>query len=177
MTMRRTLIGVVLAVTLIACGSDDGNGVTTDVDVTDATVATDAVAATDPETTDAPPRSDPVAANPPPATETVTSEPDRSFTDVAGLATIELQATDAGAQPMLAWTPADGAASYHVVALTSDGAPYWGWSGAKTEVRFGGAPDGGGQTAVVFEPLTWRVVALDADGVPVAIGGPGELTP
>lgn len=177
MTMRRTLVAVVLAMTLIACGSDDGNGVTTDVDATDAASATDAVPATDPETTDVPPPTDPVATDPPPATESVTSEPGQSFTDVAGLATIELQPTDAGVQPVLAWTPADGAASYHVVALTSDGSPYWGWSGTETEVRFGGAPDGGGQTAVVFEPLTWRVVALDADGVPIAIGGPGELTP
>ena len=78
---------------------------------------------------------------------------------------------------MLAWTPVDGAVSYRLVALTSEGSPYWAWLGEATDVRFGGAPEAGGQTAVVFEPMTWRVIALDAEGLPIAASVPGELTP
>ncbi len=78
---------------------------------------------------------------------------------------------------MLAWTPVEGAAAYRLVALTSDGTPYWAWLGEATEVRFGGAVDTGGHTAVVFEPMTWRVVALDAEGTPLAASEQAELSP
>ncbi len=97
--------------------------------------------------------------------------------EAAGLATIDLLPTDAGEQPLLSWTPVAGAASYRMAALTSDGSPYWAWIGEATDVRFGGLPEVGGQTAIVFEPMTWRVVALDAEGLPIAASEPGELTP
>lgn len=80
-------------------------------------------------------------------------------------------------QPVLAWQPVDGAASYRLVASASDGSPYWAWLGEATEVRFGGAPEAGGHTAIVFEPMTWRVIALDADGLPIAASESGALTP
>lgn len=183
MIVRRVLATVALGAALVACGSDDDGGTTTDVVTTDAPppptapVTTDEPPATDPVATDAPPATDPVATEPVATEPPSTVPPSQSFAEVAGLATIELQPAEAGAQPLLKWAPVDGAASYVLVTLTSDGSPYWSWSGEATEVRFGGAPEGGGQTAVVFEPLTWRVVALDADGMPLAIAEPGELTP
>ena len=180
--MRRVIgAGVALALALVACGSDDDGGATTDpptttVSTTEAAPASDPVA-TDSPVTDAPAPSDPPTTEPlgtePPTTEAAVE----SYAEAAGLATIELLPTEAGEQPVLAWTPVDGAVSYRLAALTSDGSPYWAWSGEASEVRFGGAPEAGGQTAVVFEPMTWRVIALDADGLPIAAGEPGELTP
>lgn len=76
---------------------------------------------------------------------------------------------------MLAWEPVDGAASYRLAALINDSSPYWAWLGDATEVRFGGAPEAGGHTAIVFEPMTWRVITLDADGLPIAASDPGML--
>jgi hypothetical protein len=184
--MRRAIVaGAAVAVALVGCGSDD-DGATTDPSATAATT-TDAApisdpVATDPPTTDAPAATDPPATDPPatdpPATDPPTTDPPpESYIEAAGLATIELLPTEAGEQPVLAWTPVDGAVSYRLAALTSDGSPYWAWLGEATEVRFGGAPEAGGQTAIVFEPMTWRVIALDADGVPTAASEPGELTP
>ena len=184
--MRRTIAsGVVLALALVACGSDDDGGATTDpaatTVTTEAALTTDPMA-TDPPATDAPAPADPPATDPPatqpPATDPPTTDAGvESYAEAAGLATIELSPTDAGEQPMLAWTPVDGAVSYRLAALTSDGSPYWAWSGEATGVRFGGAPEAGGQTAIVFEPMTWRVIALDADGLPIAASEPAELTP
>jgi hypothetical protein len=137
---------------------------------------TTAPLASDPVETD-PPATDPPARDPPATQPTTTDVAIESYVEAAGLATIELVPADAGEQPMLAWMPVDGATSYRLVALTSDGSPYWAWLGMATEVRFGGAPAAGGQTAVVFEPMTWRVIAIDGEGLPIAASEPGELTP
>ena len=180
--MKRTIAaGVVAALALAACGSDDDGGDTTDTSATTVTT-TEAAPTTEPVATDPPATDAPTATESPttepPATEPPTTDPAvESYAQAAGLATIELLPVDAGEQPVLAWTPVDGAVSYRLVALTSDGSPYWAWSGEAAEVRFGGAPEAGGQTAIVFEPMTWRVIALDADGLPLAASEPGELTP
>ena len=57
-----------------------------------------------------------------------------------------------------------------MVVLGADGVPYWAWTGTDTQVRFGGAPsDDGGQTAALHEPMTWSVLAVDGDGVILAV--------
>ncbi len=170
--------GVVLTLALVACGSDDdGDTITTDP-LTTSAPATDAPPATDPPATD-PPTTDPPATDPPATDPPATDAPAdaASFAEAAGLGTVELAAAGGEPHPLLAWAPVDGAAAYRVTVLTSDGSPYWAWLGENTEVRFGGAPDGGGQTAILFEPMTWTVVALDADGLPIAASDRADITP
>ena len=182
--MKRT-IATVAALTLlvVACGGDDDSATPTDppasaVATTDAPPPASDPVASDPPASDAPAPTDPPATDPSPTTAPPTTEPaEPTYAEAAGLATIELSPTEAGEQPMLAWTPVDGAVSYRLAALTSDGSPYWAWLGEATEVRFGGAPEPGGFTAIVFEPMTWRVVAVDAEGRPIAASEPGDLTP
>lgn len=172
--MRRTVAGVLaLTLALLACVSDDhgGGGAANGLSAT--TLSTvEPAPATDRATPD-PPSTDAPAPTEPPATDAAGT----SYAEAAGLSTITLLPTEGGEQPVLAWVPVDGAASYRLVALTFDKSPYWAWLGETTEVRFGGAPEAGGQTAIVFEPMTWRVIALDADGLPIAASEVGELTP
>jgi hypothetical protein len=180
--MSRTFASVVVfALALVACGSDDDGGATTEPSVTtvpstEASSTTDPVA-TDPPATDAPAPTEPPTTDRPATVPPTTDAAVQSYADAAALTPIELMPTEAGEQPVLAWTAVDGAVSYRLAALTSDGSPYWAWIGEAAEVRFGGAPEPGGQTAVVFEPMTWRVIALDADGLPIAASEPAELTP
>ncbi len=185
MTRSIAAIGVAVALLLASCGSDDDGAGSTDPPAT-AAPATDAPDTPDPPPpTDAPPATDAPPTEPAPtepaATEPPSTEPPGeapSFAATAGLGTVELSPTAAGEpQPLLAWTPVDGAASYRLAVLAADGKPYWAWLGSETEVRFGGAPDGGGQTAVLFEPMTWAVVALGDDGLPIAASPRGTLTP
>jgi hypothetical protein len=83
-----------------------------------------------------------------------------------------------GERPDFAWEPVDGASAYKITVLAPDGSFYWGWLGPETSVPLGGFPkliDGATGPRVV-SGMTWTVVALDADLVPLAVGGPASLS-
>lgn len=93
------------------------------------------------------------------------------------LVEITVAATESGPRPLLAWDAIDGAVDYRVVVLDAQGQPYWAWSGPETEINVGGVSNPDAAGATVFEPMTWTVAAIDADGVPVAMSAAGALTP
>ncbi len=146
--------------------SDQANGTTTVVMSTDDSLAPyDSIAArddsmpaeNDPPTTDAPEPTDPPL--------------------IEGADPIELLTPPPAAdtQPELTWGPIDGAATYRVVILDADGAPYWSWSGAETAVFLGGGESSDGAGPSVAAGFTWTVTAFDADGDFLAASGIGTL--
>lgn len=125
------------------------------------------------------------AANETDATETDTTETGAAddTTDATApsvespLDEIVIEAAPAGPRPLLSWAAVDGAALYRVVVVDADGAPYWAWSGSETQVFVGGVDDPALPGAVVFESMTWTVVALDEDGLPLSISDVAPLEP
>jgi hypothetical protein len=83
-----------------------------------------------------------------------------------------------GERPDLAWETVDGATMYRVTVLGADGAFYWGWAGEETSVPLGGFPrlEDAAAGPRVVSGMTWTVVALDANLVPLAVGGPASLS-
>jgi len=84
---------------------------------------------------------------------------------------IDVPSTGAGERPLLAWDAVDGAAGYRLWLSTSAGRPYWAWSGTATEVWLGGTHDEPRPEAVgpiLIEPMTLTVIAMSADGHPIA---------
>lgn len=73
-------------------------------------------------------------------------------------------------RPLLEWEPVDGAAQYSISVFAPSGAGYWAWRTDGTSVPLGGEPrlrdDVSGPSTVAG--MTWSVVALDADGRPIA---------
>lgn len=71
----------------------------------------------------------------------------------------------AGVRPMLSWSAVAAAASYTVIVYDADGAPWWSWSGADTEVVLGGVvtdAEIGGPRADTG--VRWVVMAFDTEG-------------
>ncbi len=109
-------------------------------------------------------------------TSTTEQGTDGDLRALADLGTIELvDPAPAGVRPTLAWQPVAEADHYRVVVLDGDGDPYWAWLGTDTSVPFGGAETDDGILASVHEPMTWMVVAVDAEGRTIAISDPGDL--
>jgi len=93
---------------------------------------------------------------------------DDRFIPVPGGVTITQTTPESGngEHPTFAWEPVDGAARYMVNVYHADGGGYWSWEGETTEVMLGGfdappGPDADGPR--LTEPMTWAVLALDAD--------------
>lgn len=90
---------------------------------------------------------------------------------------VMIEPADSGPRPLLSWTPVDGAATYRVIVLSADGTPHWAWTGAETQINVGGFADPSLPGAIVFEPMTWSVAALDGEGLPLAMSAPSPLNP
>lgn len=118
-----------------------------------------------------------------PAAEPEEVDEDPPRVDVPGAEAMELTTpgTVPGAWPVLAWEPADGAASYEVTLYAASGQAYWSWNGETTEVRVGGFSEEPAEDSSigprVHEPMTWDVVARDADGEIVAQSGERPIAP
>lgn len=96
-----------------------------------------------------------------------------------GIAVIDVATgSSAGPHPVLSWQAVPSASSYWLVVQDSNGNPYWAWTGSDTEVRFGGGDtDALNQTAVLYEPMSWRIVALAVDGRVVAFSEYAAIEP
>ena len=114
--------------------------------------------------------------DPPQTTSTSGTEPETSDRPLRypGIATTD---AEPGSNPLLSWTPFDGATLYRVVVLDPDGDPYWAWSGTETAVHLGGSATPTAVGARVFGEMTWQVSAYDADGAPLAISERRRLSP
>lgn len=92
--------------------------------------------------------------------------------------TVDPSGGPSGPYPVLSWQAVPEAATYWLVVSDSDGQPYWAWTGAATEVRFGGGDSAEvNQTATLYEPMTWTVIAIDSDGELVAFSEPATIAP
>lgn len=165
--MRCLLLIVLLALAAAACGSSDDPETTASPTTTEAATSTtsEAAATTTPETA-------------PPST-TAEAVDTRTLLAEWGVGAVTLHAADeGGSHPLLSWDPVEAAASYWLVVRDGDGNAYWGWTGDATEVRFGGGSRADtNQTAVLFEPMTWSVAALGADGELVAVSPSQPIAP
>jgi hypothetical protein len=111
---------------------------------------------------------------------TSTAPQDSPIAADMGLATMVILTPEEGVgeRPDLAWEPVEGATMYRVTVLGPDGTLYWGWAGEETSVPLGGFPrlEDAASGPRVVSGMTWTVVALDGDLVPVAVGGPASLS-
>ncbi len=111
------------------------------------------------------------------------SLPDDSDDEAAGpelpppFPELVVQPTEPGPRPLLAWDTVEGAVDYELFVLDADGAAYWAWSGTETSVYLGGMENPDAVGAWVFEPLTWVVAAVDADGTTLAMSTRADLLP
>jgi hypothetical protein len=88
--------------------------------------------------------------------------------------------THAGPHPVLQWKAANGATLYLVVVQSTKGVPYWTWQGDATTVRFGGASDSApkrSEGATLARKMQWFVVAMDAQGSPIASSAKQKIAP
>jgi hypothetical protein len=90
-----------------------------------------------------------------------------------------LTATDGeGPRPVLEWEPVDGATSYAVSVYAGVGEPArWSWRGDDTSVRVGFVEDPSVGGPNVIAGMTWGVLALDANGEPIAQSNERPLGP
>ena len=162
MRVFAAVLALVILASLAACGDDDAP--------TDASSAEPTAGPTAEPTAEA--TAEPTAVGDSIANLDVTRE-------VLGLDTLVLEEPiEDGSHPVLSWQPVDGAASYWLVVHDAEGGPYWAWTGADTSVRLGGGDRAEtNQTAALSAALTWSVLALDADGIPLAVSGEGQLAP
>ena len=161
-----------LAVVVSACGGTGGDDAAGgDASIDDAESATTVSDASGADETDGDETVETVETD---ATTTTTTAP---IVVDNPLVEITVAATESGPRPLLAWDAIDGAVDYRVVVLDAQGQPYWAWSGPETEINVGGVSNPDAAGATVFEPMTWTVAAIDADGVPVAMSAAGALTP
>jgi hypothetical protein len=93
---------------------------------------------------------------------------DERFIPVPGGVTITQTTPESGngEHPTFAWEPVDGAARYLLNVYHAEGGGYWSWEGEATEVMLGGfdappSPEADGPR--LTGPMSWAVVALDAD--------------
>ena len=73
-------------------------------------------------------------------------------------------------RPIVSWAPIDGAQRYELLVRTASGELYWVWQGTATTIPIGGAPQLGPNTAgaALAPGMTWYVVAIGEDGLPIA---------
>jgi hypothetical protein len=170
--MRR-VVALLLALGLLVagCGSDDDTAATDGA----APAATATPETATPDASEADPEGEP---EPEPTRTAAPAETPPAAIELPGVSAIVIEDMGGSIQPELAWPAVDDATWYQLVVLDSAANPYWAWGGPDTSVPFGGG-DGGepGQTAVVFEPMTWSVAAFDVNGTLVGLSEPATLTP
>jgi hypothetical protein len=189
---RLALVGAlsVLVVSASACSGGDDSA--TDDETSDSTTAQAAsVAPTQPPTSGEPPTSDSTDETPP-ATTTPAGDgddvDDAAATQpppvalIAGIApTVELLTPESGSgiRPQLAWSPVDGGSYYLATVYAPDGTPYWTWTGTATAVHVGGDPvlDDDRPGPSVVDGMSWGVVALDDQIVPIALSDRRPIAP
>ena len=116
-----------------------------------------------------------------PATR-ATATTDASATEpaVPGVELLEVEPVDTSApRPLFAWAAVNGAARYSLLVLGDDGAAYWAWEGAETQVHLGGGTDeplpDDAEGPTVDHAASWFVVAHDEAGTPIAASAAVEL--
>ena len=85
-----------------------------------------------------------------------------------------------GERPLLSWQRVEGAEFYRVVLFNDQGIPYWAWQGEDTGIYVGGLtepPPSNSIGPIVTLCMTWITTAYNAEGVPIAAGGPELLSP
>lgn len=87
--------------------------------------------------------------------------------------------TGVGSRPELAWEPVDGAATYSLTVYAPSGVAYWAWHGTGTSVVVGGVRHGevADTGPRVVDGMTWDVIAVDGDGMPLARSVERPLSP
>lgn len=138
--------------------------------------STEAPGAAEPEATDPGPTAEPSTPDASPASTGTSGSDSEPAAGSSALPVLETQPTAEGPRPLLEWEPVEGAASYTLVVLGSDGTPYWAWSGAEASVHLGGFDDPDAVGPWVHEPMTWTVAALDGAGQPLALSDPAVLS-
>ena len=198
--MRRSTIGLVLALAVIAAcgGSDDTsseNTVTTDDTgtstddtnpddtSTDDTSTDESDDIADDGTDDSRTTDDGTTDDAEPAESTIVDEADapaepvRPFPWLADLPLLTEPSDDL--RPLLAWGLVDGAVLYSITVTAPTGAAYWAWQTDATSVHLGGDPrlddDQSGPSTV--PGMTWSVIAFDGDGRPLAASVEAVLRP
>lgn len=195
----RALLAAVNIALLGACSGSDDNADTLDTSAPTATAGTepsstteasDDIAAPTPTSTTTPaddieaPTTTPVDDQPADdeTTDTTVEAPTTTVGVIDGVeATIELLTPVAGSgiRPLLEWAPVEGASYYMVVVDAPDGSPYWTWTGGATAVHVGGDPvladDRPGPS--IIDGMTWGIVALDDEIVPIAYSERRAIAP
>lgn len=172
--------GLVALLACVSCGSSSSDPTTTPPIATDvaATGVTETGAATDPAAT-AP--ADSVSA---PSTTSIAAPagPPEELADLAEIVEMSVTTPPAGngEHPLLAWEPVESAAGYALTLTRPDGQTYWAWTGTEPQTWLGGSaeqPTAGSSGPFLAEPLTLRVVAVNADGLIFAASRPVEIAP
>ena len=86
----------------------------------------------------------------------------------------------AGNRPTFRWAAVDGATTYLLAIIDSANQPVWAWQGAATEVVLGGwdeTPPDDAPGPLITGPGQWFVVAVGADGAPIATSVLRPITP
>lgn len=167
--VRRLVVSVLaLAMTATACGGGEVSSTTTDaVTPTSETSSTSSGADTTTST---------------PGTSSSTTSPSGPVGPpwIEGLPPLALltPTSGAGERPVLEWEEVPGADRYEVFLFLDDGTAYWSWTGAETSVIVGGVelPDSAPGPRVA-EGTSWAVLAVDADGLPVAVSERRPIAP
>jgi hypothetical protein len=85
-----------------------------------------------------------------------------------------------GLRPRFEWQTIDDAEHYGIIVFDPDGTPYWAWRGETPWVYLGGIDEPLpeiNEGPILIDGMSWRIVAYDADEVPIATGGPWAIAP
>jgi hypothetical protein len=117
----------------------------------------------------------------PPSAQVAADQPGQAIDlGLAPLQLLEPATTAAGTRPTFRWTAVDAATSYLLSILDAANEPVWAWQGAATEVVLGGwdqTPPDDAPGPLITGPGQWFVVAVGADGVPIANSVLRPITP
>ena len=115
--------------------------------------------------------------------DVVPTEPGPPRVALPDVAPLQVRTSGAGLGPWptLAWEPVDAAVRYRVTVYTEADRAWWAWTGPENEVILGGfttQPSSTSQVAPRLDgPMTYDVVALDADDRVVAQSGVVAIAP
>jgi len=86
-------------------------------------------------------------------------------------------AAGGGPRPLLEWEPVDGAVRYDVTLFTGEGIGYWAWRGFETSVVVGEVSSLDAPGPRVEAGMSWAVLAINEDGVPIAASSLSPISP